>query len=85
MEQTEIKLEILKMARDILVEEYQLETVRAEARFTAEVKAGRMKEEDRGSYLPEYPSSQKILAKAQELSSFVARNFNMPYNPGVTM
>lgn len=85
MEQTEIKLEILKMARDILVEEYQLETVRAESRFAAEVKAGRVKEEDKSAFLPEYPNSQKILAKAQELSSFVAQNFNMPYNPGVTM
>jgi hypothetical protein len=85
MEQTEIKLEILKMARDILVEEFALETTKAEGRFAAEVKAGRMKEEDRMGFLPQYPSSQKILTKAQELSSFVSQGFNVPHNPGVVM
>lgn len=85
MEQTEIKLEILKMAKDILVAEYNQETVRAESRFAAEVKAGRATDENKASFFPEYPSSTKILDKARELSAFVSQDFNTPYNPGVVI
>ncbi|NBX50584.1 hypothetical protein EBT25_11765 [bacterium] len=72
----EIRLELLKMAKDLLAEAYYSERDRLQQDWHIKVEAAKLNGQsipDHPAY-PAYPSEQDIIVKAASLNGFVSNN-----------
>jgi len=78
----EIRLELLKMARDMLYDSYNAERDRISQGWHMQCESARSKGETPPEHpaLPTIPSEQDIISKAQTLNGFVS---NTPVTPEV--
>lgn len=78
----EIRLELLKMARDMLYDSYNAERDRITQDWNIKCDTAKTKGETPPEHpaLPTIPSEQDIIGKAQTLNSFVS---NIPTEPTV--
>ena len=80
----EIRLELLKMARDMLYDEYNAQRDRIQSEWHVQCESAKAKGESPPSHpaLPQTPSEIEIISKAQTLNGFVS---NIPVElPKVT-
>ena len=70
----EIRLELLKMARDMLNDDYYGKREQISNQWQIEIDTARQRGEDPPKHpgFPSYPSEQEIIAKAQTLNTFVS-------------
>lgn len=70
----EIRLEILRMAKDLLIEDYHANREKVTNEWNVRVDFAKINGEPVPSHpgLPTYPTEKDILAKAQELNGFVS-------------
>ena len=82
----EIRLELLKMARDMLYDVYHAETNRIQETWHMQCETARNKGETPPEHpgLPSIPSEADIITKAQTLNGFVSNN-PAPETPKVTI
>ena len=78
----EIRLELLKMARDMLYDEYHAQTNRIQESWHMQCETARNKGETPPEHpgLPTIPSEQDIISKAATLNGFVS---NTPVTPEI--
>jgi hypothetical protein len=70
----EIRLELLKMAKDLLIEEYHSNKDRLQQEWHVKVESAKLNGQvipDHPPY-PTYPTETDIIAKAQSLNGFVS-------------
>ena len=82
----EIRLELLKMARDMLYDEYNGQRDRISNNWQMQCESARSKGEDPPEHpgLPSIPSEADIITKAQTLNGFVS-NISAPETPKVSV
>ena len=70
----EIRLELLKMARDMLNDDYYGKREQISNQWQVEIESAKLKGEDPPKHpgFPSFPSEQEIIAKAQMLNTFVS-------------
>jgi len=70
-----IRLELLKMAKDMLTDDYYGKRELANNNWQTDVESARLKGEDLPKHpgFPEYPSEQQIIEKANQLNQFVSQ------------
>ena len=70
----EIRLELLKMARDMLNDDYYGKREQISMQWQVEIESAKLKGEDPPKHpgYPLFPSEQEIIAKAATLNSFVS-------------
>jgi len=73
----EIRLELLKMARDMLGDDYYGKREVIANQYAADCDAAKLKGEEPPKHpgYPSFPSEQEVIAKAQALNTFVS---NLP-------
>lgn len=71
----EIRLELLKMARDLLVQDYQARKHALEAQWSTQVEASKIAGTTSPDYpqLPQFPNEEDITKKAEALNNFVSQ------------
>lgn len=72
----EIRLELLKMAKDLLIDQYTSEKDRLNQDWNVKVESAKLNGQsipDHPAY-PTYPSEVDIINKAQTLNGFVSQN-----------
>jgi hypothetical protein len=76
----EIRLELLKMARDMLYDEYNAKRDMSQQDWTIKCDTAKTKGETPPEHpgLPLIPSEQDIISKAQTLNNFVSNNTSEP-------
>ena len=82
----EIRLELLKMARDMLYDEYNGQRDRISQNWNMQCESAKSKGENPPEHpgLPSIPSEADIITKAQTLNGFVSNN-TAPETPKVTV
>ena len=82
----EIRLELLKMARDMLYDDYHAQSQRIQSEWHVKCESARSKGETPPEHpaLPAIPSETDIISKAQTLNGFVSNN-TAPETPKVTV
>ena len=82
----EIRLELLKMARDMLYDEYNGQRDRISQNWNMQCESAKSKGENPPEHpgLPSIPSEADIISKAQTLNGFVSNN-TTPETPKVTV
>ena len=82
----EIRLELLKMARDMLYDEYNGQRDRISQNLNMQCESAKSKGENPPEHpgLPSIPSEADIITKAQTLNGFVSNN-TAPETPKVTV
>ena len=82
----EIRLELLKMARDMLYDEYNGQRDRISQNWNMQCASAQCKGENPPEHpvLPSIPSETDIISKAQTLNGFVS-NISAPETPKVTI
>ena len=82
----EIRLELLKMARDMLYDEYNGQRDRISQNWNMQCESAKSKGENPPEHpgLPSIPSEADIITKAQTLNGFVSNN-TAPETPKVTI
>ena len=82
----EIRLELLKMARDMLYDSYNAERDRISQGWHMQCESARSKGENPPEHpiLPSIPSETDIITKAQTLNGFVSNN-TAPETPKVSV
>ena len=82
----EIRLELLKMARDMLYDEYNGQRDRISQNWNMQCESAKSKGETPPEHpsLPAIPSEADIILKAQTLNGFVSNN-TAPETPKVTI
>ena len=82
----EIRLELLKMARDMLYDEYNGQRDRISQNWNMQCASAQSKGENPPEHpvLPSIPSETDIISKAQTLNGFVS-NISAPETPKVTI
>ena len=82
----EIRLELLKMARDMLYDEYNGQRDRISQNWNMQCASAQSKGENPPEHpvLPSIPSETDIITKAQTLNGFVSNN-TAPETPKVTV
>ena len=82
----EIRLELLKMARDMLYDEYNGQRDRISHNWNMQCESARSKGENPPEHpgLPSIPSEADIITKAQTLNGFVS-NIPAPETPKVSV
>ena len=82
----EIRLELLKMARDMLYDSYNAERDRISQGWHMQCESARSKGENPPEHpsLPAIPSEADIITKAQTLNGFVS-NISAPETPKVSV
>jgi hypothetical protein len=70
----EIRLELLKMARDMLGDDYYGKREVIANQYAADCDAAKLKGEEPPKHpgYPPFPSEQEVIAKAQSLNTFVS-------------
>ena len=82
----EIRLELLKMARDMLYDEYNGQRDRISQNWNMQCESAKSKGENPPEHpsLPAIPSEADIISKAQTLNGFVS-NIPVPETPKVSI
>ena len=82
----EIRLELLKMARDMLYDEYNGQRDRISQNWNMQCASAQSKGENPPEHpgLPSIPSETDIISKAQTLNGFVS-NISAPETPKVSI
>ena len=82
----EIRLELLKMARDMLYDEYNGQRDRISQNWNMQCESAKSKGENPPEHpgLPSIPSEADIITKAQTLNGFVSNN-TAPETPKVSV
>jgi hypothetical protein len=82
----EIRLELLKMARDMLYDEYNGQRDRISQNWNMQCESAKSKGENPPEHpgLPSIPSEADIITKAQTLNGFVSNN-TPPETPKVSV
>ena len=82
----EIRLELLKMARDMLYDEYNGQRDRISQNWNMQCASAQSKGENPPEHpvLPSIPSEADIISKAQTLNGFVS-NISAPETPKVSV
>lgn len=75
-----IRLELLKMAKEMLTEDYYGKRELANNSWQTEVESARLKGLDLPKHpgFPDYPSEAQIIEKANSLNQFVSQQQNPP-------
>jgi hypothetical protein len=75
-----IRLELLKMAKDMLTEEYYGKRELANNSWQTDVETSRLKGSDLPKHpgFPEYPTGVQIIEKANQLNQFVSQPTTPP-------
>lgn len=81
----EIRLEILKMAKDLLTEDYHANREKVTNEWNVKVDFAKINGEPVPNHpgLPAYPTEKEILTKAQDLNGFVS-NTSTETKPTIT-
>ena len=71
----EIRLELLKMAKDMLTEEYYGKREVISNQWQTQIESARLKGADAPAHpgFPDYPTEAQIVQKANELNNFVSQ------------
>ena len=67
----EIRLEVLKMAKDYLEQQYQTNLSFAQALYTKALESGQVMQDNLSSFIPKSYSVEDIMKKSQELYGFI--------------
>lgn len=70
----EIRLEILKMAKDYLEQQYQTNLLFAQALYTKALESGQVMQDNLSSFIPKSYSVEDIMKKSQELYGFICNS-----------
>lgn len=70
----EIRLEVLKMAKDYLEQQYQTNLLFAQALYTKALESGQVMQDNLSSFIPKSYSVEDIMKKSQELYGFICNS-----------
>lgn len=75
-----IRLELLKMAKDMLTEDYYAKRELLNNNWQTDVESARLKGSDLPKHpgYPDYPSEAQVIEKANQLNQFVSQQSNTP-------